>query len=88
MYSLLLNKQRVRNRKTIKETINKNISMCLEEEVWNSKKKRIFFEKEEERKEWKMNKPGLHFYISRKIYNVQNISTSFKENANSIEISE
>lgn len=84
MYSLLLNKQRVRNRKTIKETINKNISMCLEEDKF--KVKRIFFE---ERKEWKMNKPGLHsFYISRKIYNVQNISTSFKENANSIEISE
>lgn len=62
MYSLLLNKQRVRNRKAIKETINKNISMCLEEDKF--KVKRIFFE---ERKEWKMNKLckcGLHsFYI-------------------------
>lgn len=38
MYSLLLNKQRVRNRKAIKETINKNISMCLEEDKFKEEK--------------------------------------------------
>lgn len=79
VYSLLLNKQRVRNRKiVIKDMINKNIYRWKK---INSKKN--FFEKKEE--EWKaiVSTSKLSW-----IYNVQNISTIFKENANanSIEI--
>lgn len=79
VYSLLLNKQRVRNRKiVIKDMINKNIYRWKK---INSKKN--FFEKKEE--EWKaiVSTSKLSW-----IYNMQNISTIFKENsnANSIEI--
>lgn len=77
VYSLLLNKQRVRNRKiVIKDMINKNIYRWKK---INSKKN--FFEKKEE--EWKaiVSTSKLSW-----IYNVENISTIFKENANSIEI--
>lgn len=79
VYSLLLNKQRVRNRKiVIKDMINKNIYRWKK---INSKKN--FFEKKEE--EWKaiVSTSKLSW-----IYNVQNVSTIFKENANanSIEI--
>lgn len=79
VYSLLLNKQRVRNRKImIKDMINKNIYRWKK---INSKKN--FFEKKEE--EWKaiVSTSKLSW-----IYNVQNVSTIFKENANanSIEI--
>lgn len=73
VYSLLLNKQRVRNRKiVIKDMINKNIYRWKK---INSKKN--FFEKKEE--EWKaiVSTSKLSW-----IYNVQNVSTIFKENAN------